>query len=288
MKKITERDYHRRISAVQAHMELHWDQSLSLEALAAVACFSPYHFHRIYRGIVGETVATTWRRIRLRKAANQLLSTPHSITEIAMACGYLSAQAFSRAFCADMGISPSAYRHARGQGAWVPVAPPWLGLPYEEIVMDVVLVELAPMQVLSLRHVGPYQNVGEAFERLTEWTHQAGLWERCIGIMGLSYDDPEAVPAAELRYDACVEFAQPVDGADDIQPVRLEGGRFARYRHVGPYIGFGEAFRQLFGVWLPRSGFEPDDRPCMEIYRNDLKQTAPEHLVTDILLPLKA
>lgn len=287
MKQVTERDYQRRISAVQAHMEAHWDEPLSLEDLAAVACFSPYHFHWIYRAMVGETVTTTWRRIRLRKAADQLLSTPRSITEVAMESGYFTAQAFSRAFRADMGMSPSAYRRARGQGALVPAVPVWPGLHFEEIAMDVALVELAPMHLLSFRHLGPYQNVGEAFDRLTEWTRQAGLWERCIGVIGLSYDDPETVPAAELRYDACAEFAQPVDGADDIQPACLAGGRFALYRHVGPYDGINGVFRQLFGVWLPQSGFEPDDRPCMEIYRNDAKQTAPEHLVTDILIPLK-
>ncbi len=288
MKQMTEHDYQRRILTVQAHMEAHWDEPLSLEDLAAVACFSPYHFHRIYRGMVGETVAATLRGIRIRKAADQLLSTPRSITEIALENGYLSAQAFSRAFRADVGMSPSAYRQARGQGGRVIDAPAWLGTPYEEMAMDVALIELAPMHVLSLRHVGPYQDVGEVFDRLVEWAHQAGLWERHIGIMGLSYDDPEVVPATALRYDACVEFAHPVEGTDEIQPARLAGGRFARYRHIGPYSGIGEAFRQLFGVWLPRSGFEPDDRPCLEIYRNDLKHTAPEHLVTDVLMPLKA
>lgn len=68
----TQRSYGARIKKVVAHLGERLDQPLTLETLAAVGHFSPYHFHRIYRGLMGETVADTLRRMRLHRAAVEL------------------------------------------------------------------------------------------------------------------------------------------------------------------------------------------------------------------------
>ena len=64
--------YASRIQRVVDHLAEHLDDPLDLESLARVAHFSPYHFHRIYRGILGETVHDTVRRLRLQRAAIDL------------------------------------------------------------------------------------------------------------------------------------------------------------------------------------------------------------------------
>jgi methylphosphotriester-DNA--protein-cysteine methyltransferase len=70
-KPATVLDYSRRIERVARHIGAHLDQPLELGALAEVACFSPCHFHRIYRALSGETVAETIRRHRLHRAAGE-------------------------------------------------------------------------------------------------------------------------------------------------------------------------------------------------------------------------
>ena len=75
MRQATERDYRRRILKVMDHLRAHLDEALSFERLAEIACFSPFHFHRIYRGMVGETVADTVRRLRLLRAATAVGTT---------------------------------------------------------------------------------------------------------------------------------------------------------------------------------------------------------------------
>ena len=82
-------EYTSRINRVIDYIEKNTDKGLSLESLAKVAIFSPFHFHRIFRAMVGETLNQFIQRIRIEKAAAQLIVNPKkSITEIAFDCGF--------------------------------------------------------------------------------------------------------------------------------------------------------------------------------------------------------
>ena len=82
--------YSDRIQRVVDYLAAHLDDELDLEALARVAYFSPYHFHRIYRGLLGETASETVRRLRLHRAALDLLDHKLSIERTAHRAGYAS------------------------------------------------------------------------------------------------------------------------------------------------------------------------------------------------------
>lgn len=90
--------YQQRIGLVLRHIEQHLDARPNLEELARIACFSPYHFHRIFSSMVGESVAAYVRRLLLERAAMQLGHSPESVTQIALGAGYDSVDAFTRAF----------------------------------------------------------------------------------------------------------------------------------------------------------------------------------------------
>src|SRR5687767_837595 len=103
-------DYSRRVEKVIAHIASRLDDALDLETLAGVAAFSPCHFHRIYRYVTGETAADTLRRLRLHRAAGELVQDTVPVAAIAKRAGYGSVAAFTRAFGAAYGIAPAAYR----------------------------------------------------------------------------------------------------------------------------------------------------------------------------------
>ncbi len=90
--------YAQRIQRVVDYLAEHLDDPLDFGTLAGVACFSPYHFHRIYRGLLGETVNDTVRRLRLHRSAIDLLDQDLSIERTARRGGYDSQAAFTRAF----------------------------------------------------------------------------------------------------------------------------------------------------------------------------------------------
>ena len=105
-----EQNYRQRVERIVAFLVAHPLVEHRLEDLAAMAHFSPYHFHRIYHSVAGETVSATVRRIRLALATRLLEQGSHSITQVAMEVGYESPQAFTRAFGQFAGQSPSGFQ----------------------------------------------------------------------------------------------------------------------------------------------------------------------------------
>ena len=110
MRTVTLQDYKRRLLRVLVHIQQHLDDALGLQELAGLACFSPYHFHRIFKGMVGESVKEHIRRLRLERAASQLKLGTAPVTRIAFDAGYESPEAFTRSFRAVFGASPSQFR----------------------------------------------------------------------------------------------------------------------------------------------------------------------------------
>ncbi len=102
--------YSERIQAVKQYIREHSDEPLSREVLAAVAGFSVPHFHRIFTTCVGDNIASYVRRVRLERAGRKLRLGAVDITEVALAAGYDSHAAFSKAFKQQFGLSPSEFR----------------------------------------------------------------------------------------------------------------------------------------------------------------------------------
>ena len=151
--------------------------------------------------------------------------------------------------------------------------------------MEVRIETIDEMQVARVRHVGPYDEVGRCFERLFEWAASVGV--RPGRVLSLSYDDPGTVAQENLRSDACLELRTGISALPGIGVETLDAGRYAIHTHRGPYDGIPEAYRRLCASWLPQSGEEMDDRPCMEIYCNTPLDTPPAELLTDLCLPLR-
>ena len=98
MKPCTEQDYRERMYVVLMHIQRHLDRALSLNDLAGLAHFSPFHFHRIFKGMVGESVKQYVKRLRLERGAVQLKLTGRPVLQIAHEAGYETHEAFTRAF----------------------------------------------------------------------------------------------------------------------------------------------------------------------------------------------
>lgn len=274
-------DYAERIARVLAHLAANPGRTPTLEELAGIACFSVFHFHRIFRAVVGETVAETLARERLSGAAADLLRSPVSVAHVARRAGFGSAAAFTRAFRAAYGIPPAAYRAAGGIGAVVTD-------PKKENVMERVTIrDLPPLRLAVLDHRGPYHEIGHTFGRLAAWAAGKGVLRPDTRYLGLYSDDPQTVPAAELRSVAGISVPPGVAGDGTVRIQELPAMRVATLRYRGPYTEIERAYTSIFRDWLPHSGHEPAEHPCIEDYLNDPKDTAPADLLTDIMVALK-
>lgn len=291
MRPTTYDDYSGRITRVLLHIREHLDETLSLEELARVAHFSPYHFHRIFRGMMGESLGEHVRRLRLERAARRLRSSDDAITQVAFEAGYESHEAFTRAFRGMFSLSPSVYRStSRGRydvdGADdVPkVLEAESGDPGGRVRIMVTL----PMPLLFVRHIGSFGSVGAAWSRLFQEAGARGLLHGRPTMIGIIHDDPEITPPDALRYDACIRLDHEIEVVGEFGVTCLPGGEEAVLLHRGPYERLMESYAWLYGVWLPHSGREADDRPPYEIYISAPDEAAPEDLLTEIHLPLRA
>jgi AraC family transcriptional regulator len=200
MKAVTSNNYRARIDRVLAHLAAHLDADLSVAELARIAHFSPYHFHRMFRAMTGESVAAVVRRLRLETAGRALRERDGSVTDVALAAGYGSPEAFTRAFQQAFGAAPSDYRRAVVAPRYLPPLSLELTLdrttmrlslePFGSTDMDVAIEVFPDRAAACLRHVGPYDHAGPTYERVLRWAATAGLLERDAVVMGLSYDDP--------------------------------------------------------------------------------------------------
>jgi AraC family transcriptional regulator len=279
------------------------DRALDLDALARVAALSPFHFHRIFRGMLGETPLELHRRLRMERAAQDLLQGNAPVTAVAFAAGYETHESFTRAFAQHYGCSPSELRQAaQGPGSacapsirvelaarsgiHFPPSPENISLNREGDAMQVQIKEMKEVRAATVAHVGPYNRISEAFARLGDVAGAAGLIGPGASMIAVYHDDPETTPAAELRSEAAITVAPDAKIPAGLGERRLAAGRYACTLHAGPYEKLGDTWARFMGEWLPQSGERMRDAVSFEIYRNTPATTPPEKLETELYIPL--
>ncbi len=279
----TGRDYAARIARAMRLITARPQDPPDLGTLAAEAAFSPFHFHRVYRAIAGETPAETAARARLQGAAIALLKGGEAVAAVAKQAGYGSQAAFTRAFRAAYGVPPGAYRARGGLGF-----PMRSDTDEEGMMFEVTIRGTAPLRLAAIRHAGPYDRIGDAFGRLQAWAAGRGLMGPGLRAVALYHDDPRSVPAAQLRADAGVTVGPGTAGDGEVRILEVPGfARVASLVFKGPYAELERAYDWMYRAWLPGSGEEPADAPVMEEYLNDCRTLPPAEWLTEILVPLR-
>lgn len=295
--KTTWNDYKERILRVLTHIQAHLDEALDLEELARRACFSSFHFHRVFAAMTGETIADHVRRLRLERAAMELRSGAKPVIQVALGAGYEAHAAFTRAFKAAYGVSPAEFRRATGP---IPVlaAPSGVhfrpGVPLTAFhwnhvttkVMKVITRKMKPMRVAYLRHVGPYENVKPTWFDLTARLAADQRLRNRSRFIGIGHDNPAVTPAAELRYDACVTVDEDYEPKKPVALQTIVGGDYAVAKNC-PAGKIKDAYQYLFGKWLARSSRELRAAPSFIVLLGVRDALAPANLRVDIYMPLE-
>ena len=288
-------DYQVRIARATAYIEANLSSPLPLDDIARVACFSPFHFHRVFKGVTGETLIDFVQRTRLERAARALyVNRSASVIQVALDYGYENPSSFARAFRRYFGMSASRWRR-QGAKAWIEKrqhaktalqsqisksgtdadAHIWHKLSDDEArplsgVGSATTSELPDFLVVSKRYVGPYgsPHITEVWHELMRWADTNGLIGRETTCLGVVRDDPFSTQPERCRYDACVVVPDGFATADpDHRIETVHGGRYVSYQFIGRSADIDGAWDRVYSEWLPISGHEPDDRPNLELYR---------------------
>lgn len=274
--------YEKRVLRVLDYIHDHPAGDLSLDALADVAAMSRFHWHRVFRGITGETVAEAVRRIRMYRAAHWLLQTDWSIDHIAERVGYPNPKSFTRAFRDSFGLTPSSFRE-RGEPRFYTQT----NRHGDKSMYHVEISDQPDRRLAAMQHHGAYPEIGRTFEKLAATITARDLWPQAGPMVGVYYDDPSAVAESDLKSHAGFTISNTADVGEPLEEVRLSGGKMAVLHFKGHYAGLPAAYDYLFAKWLPESGEEAADAPSFEVYLNSPMSVSPDELLTEICLPLK-
>ena len=264
---------------------LNLGEKLDLEMLASLAHFSPFHFHKIMRAYLRESLGSYIIRVRMDTAASLLLYSTEPVSDIAYRIGYDTPAAFTKAFQKRFGTSPSDYRQNKGSLRLEKVQLSTLN--FKMMNLKPRFKEIKSIPVVYVHAIGDYNNVGPAWEKLSKFMKEKKLFSFGVDFIGVSYDDPSVTETEKLRYDACASVKKEVKSEGEIGYKVLDGGLYAIFRHTGPYAEFSRTYDQIYLNWLPDSGYELRDAPPLEFYLNDPDRTKPENLKTDIYVPVK-
>lgn len=157
--------------------------------------------------------------------------------------------------------------------------------------MQATIVELPLMEVAYARHVGSYLETYQAWEKLGKWAAQHRLFPPEQSFIGISLDDPAVTEEEECRYDACVTVPNTLSRADATPEIgfqTLPGGLYAKFYFYDTPEKLALLYQSIFGNWLPDSGYDPDDRYCLEFSMNDPAQDPQGKAKVDLYIPIKA
>lgn len=281
-------NYQQRLDKVIEYIGKHLDSNLNLNELSDIAFFSKYHFHRLFTAYTGLSLQQYIRWLRLKRAAHQLIvNKDQSIINIAIDAGFESHEAFSRVFKQTCGVSPSEFRQESSWQAWE--KPPYQKQLHGDMTMKVVIKNMDARRLAVYEHRGDPKYVAESVNKLIDWSkaQPVNLKPKPGEAFAFAYDDPKLTPAEDFRFDLGITIPEQLVLKEVVVEKRLPAGRYAVAMHKGSRDNIGNTVYALYRDWLPESGEELGDLPCIFCYYNFDHEVAETELLTECWLLLK-
>lgn len=297
-------DYQKRLTPVIRYLERNFNEPLNLPEVAALANLSPYHFHRTFKAVQGETLADYIRRLRLAAAADELFKSKKAVLNIALEFGFSSSQSLAKAFKQHYGVTPTEFRDCENYQAFSALArnskighslrkngneneisEPYTGSEPTIWSKTMEMQQFEATKLAYIRVTGPYgEGYSEPVDRLYQWAGMKGLaGNTCIFIY---HDNPEVTPGDKCRTDICLMVPEETEVPHNIELQDFPGGHYAVMRQkITEHSQYGKAWDDLMTNVI-ESGMENDDRPCFELYHSYDPQT--QHSEVSFCTAIKA
>lgn len=296
------REYKLRLDKVFTYIDNNLDSNLSLETVADVACFSPFHFHRIFKIISGERLNEYITRRRIEKSAADLLHSNESITEITLKRGFSCNSAFTRTFRNFYGVSPSEFRKSNPHkysnihpqksknGQASRDAEKYLRVierikNWTSMNARIEIQHIAPMHVAYITVIGP-QNLGAAFGNLITWATSTGILNQKTKLLTIYHDSIKITEEHKVRMSACLALENPPSSSGIFSVTTIQPGRCVVGSYEITLDEFGQAWTGLF-MWMNENGYKKSDGNPFEIYHNDFNQHPEKKSIVDFCIPIQ-
>ncbi len=283
-KKVTENEYHKAVNRVVEYIDRHLTDPIDLDTLSDVAHTSSFHFHRIFRSIMGENVGEYIQRLRLENAARHLRTSSMNVKDITERTGYQTDQSFSKAFKKHFGVSPTAYRRLKDGDTKVSTfavdkCPP----PVPEI-RTINHIKYIYIRIIDV--YGSPKSYNIAWGKLYTFALQNEIINEQTGYLGLSYDDPTITAPNRCRFYAGITTCKDIKPQGEFGFQTIEGGRYAVFTLKGSYSKLMDFYNRIYSQWLPVSNYRLRDSVPFEKYLNNPEKVSEQDLLTEVYIPI--
>ena len=303
----TNEKYEKAILSTLIHIQTHLEGDLNLDVLAGRVGFSAYHFHRVFREILGEPVKEYIRRLRVERAAYRLKVSEETILQIALDAGFKTHESFTRAFQRQFGITPNEFRrnflqasHARKKQ----IQPRYMTefhvkdesglLPNRSTSSQVRLEHVRPLIVAFVRHVGPYDTLLDKgsplsllWEELFEWGNANQLINADSLLIGIPQDDPSITPSEKQRFDVCVQIPEFRNPSGHIGCQTISAGTFGVSRHFGSFDNLADTYMHVYDSLVTAGKCRLRAQTPFEVYSYSRVKGDLRIHFTDVYLPVE-
>ncbi|GAF06024.1 AraC family transcriptional regulator [Saccharicrinis fermentans] len=295
-------DYRNRINRVFKFIDENLDADLSLKTVSKIAFFSPFHFHRVFKLVTGETLNEYVTRRKIEKSSLDLLHKKITTTELAHRFGFSDNSSFSRTFKKYFGISPTEFkkqnpnRHSKirqlesKNGQDYPEYEKYICIienlkNWIKMNANIEIKEMPKMELAYVSSIGP-QNLEKAYGKLMQWATLKGLMNDQTKMVTIYHDSFKVTQADKVRMSACILLNKPTETKGEIGTTSIENGKCI----VGNFeIGLNEFEKSWTGLflWMNENGYKKADREPFEIYHNNFNEHPESKAIVDFCIPIE-
>jgi len=281
--EITHKEYFKAINHAVDYINEHLNETINLYDLARIVNISSFHFHRIFKSLVGESPGDYIQRLRLEKAIFKLQTTKQTLSEIAEQMGYQSLHSFSKAFKNRFGISPSAFR-SQPSDLPIPIDEP------EFLQIEPEIKEIKPKEAMCVRVINPFENKDafiHAWKKLIHFMQVNGVPSETHEYLSLNRDVTTITQPSQCRTYVCLTSSPEIKAEGEFGKQTIVGGLYAIFTYKGAYKNLEALYCSIYRNWLPESKYELRDVAFFEKYLNTPDIVSQDDLLTEVYIPIK-
>ncbi len=296
-------DYKNRINRVFEFIDENLESDLSLNAVSEIAFFSPFHFHRVFKFVTGETLNEYVTRRRIEKSALDLLHKNITTTGVAHKYGFSDNSSYSRTFKKYFGVSPTVFkkqnpnRHSKirqlksKNGQEYPDYEKYICIidnlkKWTKMNAKIEIRETPELHLAGVTHVG-VNGIENAFEKLMKWAIPKGFLKNPEAKMGrIFYDSFKVTAPDKVRMSIFLTTYEPFETENEINKLMINKGKCIVGRFEITPNEFEKSWTSLF-IWMNENGYKKGIENPFEIYYNDYREHPENKFLVDLHIPIE-
>jgi AraC-like DNA-binding protein/predicted transcriptional regulator YdeE len=283
-------DHIDRLNNTIEYIEANLDKNIHLELLACKFALSKYHFHRIFKALIGDPPFRYIEKRRLSRAAADLIETNKRIIDIAFDYGFNSHESFIRSFKKKFSLTPSQFRKTKPDFRFYgkcPIGSIELKLQKGKVKLKPDILHKSNFSIAGLTYYGHDTNeIFDLWQTFWSMVQEGKIILDNRGCLGACLHDIDMRNNEVFVYYAGIEQNHSIDIPKAMQSVNIPESTYAVFKHKGPISEIEQTYDRIYGSWFPRTGNTPTMDLDMIVVDHRFERQS-KNSVIDILIPIQ-